>query len=246
MYPVIVSICFTVTSYIIIGIFYLGTSRWPSSYQNKRVLFVTAHPDDEAMFFGPTIRYFKGVASEIFLLCLSNGNYDGLGDIRSIELQKSANKLGFPSGNVKLAQNPTLQDTPLKKWCKSEVASEVARYVKSISADIVITFDKDGVSGHINHKSTAEGVVHALTTNVIPDNVIVYQLNSVNLFRKYSSFLDCFLSSKGTVYNIGSLADIIHIQSAMKAHKSQFTWFRKLYVMFSRYMVVNTLQSVNM
>lgn len=32
----------------------------------------------------------------------------------------------------------------------------------------------------------------------------------------------------------------------MKAHESQYVWFRKLYMMFSRYTLINTLQEVNM
>ena len=31
----------------------------------------------------------------------------------------------------------------------------------------------------------------------------------------------------------------------MAAHKSQYVWFRKLYMIFSRYTFINTLQEVN-
>lgn len=40
----------------------------------KRVLFVTAHPDDECMFFGPIIlKLARQSDCQIFLLCLSEG-----------------------------------------------------------------------------------------------------------------------------------------------------------------------------
>lgn len=40
----------------------------------KRLLFVTAHPDDECMFFGPTIQYYtKKKNCAIYLMCLSTG-----------------------------------------------------------------------------------------------------------------------------------------------------------------------------
>lgn len=40
----------------------------------RRVLIVTAHPDDECMFFGPTILSLaKRSNCTIYLLCLSNG-----------------------------------------------------------------------------------------------------------------------------------------------------------------------------
>jgi N-acetylglucosaminylphosphatidylinositol deacetylase len=48
-------------------------------------LIVIAHPDDEAMFFVPTIKYLRKY-NNISLLCLSNGNATGLGRIREKEL----------------------------------------------------------------------------------------------------------------------------------------------------------------
>lgn len=52
----------------------------------KKVLFVTAHPDDECMFFTPTIEAMKK-ESDLYILVLSNGGYDGLGKIRQKEME---------------------------------------------------------------------------------------------------------------------------------------------------------------
>ncbi len=52
----------------------------------SNVLFVIAHPDDECMFFGPTITALvqpssrdsssrKKKAKDIYILCLSDGNF---------------------------------------------------------------------------------------------------------------------------------------------------------------------------
>ena len=39
-----------------------------------RILLITAHPDDECMFFAPTILSLgRSVRAELFLLCLSEG-----------------------------------------------------------------------------------------------------------------------------------------------------------------------------
>lgn len=43
--------------------------------QSKRALIVIAHPDDESMFFGPTIISLVKRNCQVFLLCLSNGSY---------------------------------------------------------------------------------------------------------------------------------------------------------------------------
>ncbi len=47
-----------------------------------------AHPDDEAMFFAPSIIQLNNF-NNISVLCLSNGNYAGLGKTREKELEKS-------------------------------------------------------------------------------------------------------------------------------------------------------------
>lgn len=38
-----------------------------------KTLLITAHPDDECMFFAPTILALNNTKSEVFLLCLSEG-----------------------------------------------------------------------------------------------------------------------------------------------------------------------------
>lgn len=50
-------------------------TRTRGSLGAKRVLIVTAHPDDECMFFGPTIFRLCEQGAEVYLLCLSNGNF---------------------------------------------------------------------------------------------------------------------------------------------------------------------------
>jgi len=82
-----------------------------------RALLLTAHPDDEAMFFAPTVlaltkpppvaqtppaNEFEEVIigerpPELFSLCLSTGNADGLGKTRKQELFASLEVLGVPS-----------------------------------------------------------------------------------------------------------------------------------------------------
>lgn len=36
------------------------------------------------------------------------------------------------------------------------------------------------------------------------------------------------------------------IQSAMHQHRSQMLWFRRLYIIFSRYMIINSLTELNL
>jgi N-acetylglucosaminylphosphatidylinositol deacetylase len=79
-----------------------------------RILLLTAHPDDETFFFGPTITSLipsfavavSGSSSNntsdsvsltlphVYSLCLSVGNADGLGNTRRDELGESLDVLG--------------------------------------------------------------------------------------------------------------------------------------------------------
>jgi N-acetylglucosaminylphosphatidylinositol deacetylase len=78
-----------------------STTQYP-----PRILLLTAHPDDETFFFGPTLTSLipssKSNVSgpvtltfpQVYSLCLSVGNADGLGDIRRRELGDSFDILG--------------------------------------------------------------------------------------------------------------------------------------------------------
>lgn len=99
-----------------------------SSYPNplaphERVLLLTAHPDDECFFFGPTLLAFREQGTPVYSLCVSNGatcllplgacltpfqpgNYDGLGAQREQELRESLSVLGVPSEMSFLIDHP--------------------------------------------------------------------------------------------------------------------------------------------
>ncbi len=82
--------------------------------QAKNVLLVTAHPDDEAMFFAPTILSLANRQEiALFHVCLSNGNADGLGETRKAELGYSLDILGISRQNRWLVDNPYVRTRSL-------------------------------------------------------------------------------------------------------------------------------------
>ena len=81
---------------ILIGLYFYHIDRLPFEVPTgSAVLLVIAHPDDEAMFFGPTLRALSKKGIPVQVLCLSNGNADGLGKIREKELAASLKTLGI-------------------------------------------------------------------------------------------------------------------------------------------------------
>lgn len=80
-----------------------------SSQGPTRVLLLTAHPDDECLFFAPTVLGLvakKAPAPEVYSLCLSTGNADGLGETRQAELGRSLGILGVEGDRRWVVDHP--------------------------------------------------------------------------------------------------------------------------------------------
>lgn len=74
----------------------------------------------------------------------------------------------------------------------------------------------------------------------------LFTLDSVNLCRKYTFVFDLLLSMIVSSYwCVLSWRDFCLVQQAMAEHHSQMVWFRRLYIIFSRYMVINSLREMN-
>ncbi|KAG5965870.1 hypothetical protein E4U58_002667, partial [Claviceps cyperi] len=77
--------------------------------RSKRICLLIAHPDDEAMFFAPTVLALTRpqTGNHVKILCLSTGNADGLGETRRKELVKSGVHLGLRGeDDVFVVDNP--------------------------------------------------------------------------------------------------------------------------------------------
>ena len=209
----------------------------------KRVLLVTSHPDDEVMFFGPTVLSMASNPNiTLFLLCMSNGDYRREGQTRKKELYHACKILGIREGNITVLSYTKLRDDPNLRW-RDEIVSEVVLHnIEAQDVDTVITFDRHGVSGHKNHCALYTALAFLCHENRIPRTCRVFALRSVNFLRKYSSVFDVpmsFLLTPSAAYVAGPM-QWLHLRKAMRAHYSQYVWFRKLYMLFSRYTLINT------
>ncbi|KAK6822881.1 N-acetylglucosaminyl-phosphatidylinositol de-N-acetylase [Apiospora arundinis] len=188
-------------------------NRFPT-LRNKRICLLIAHPDDEAMFFAPTLLALTrpDTGNHVKILCLSTGNQDGLGDTRREELKKSAKLLGLRDEDDALVlDDPNFPDSITTTWDTDRIstllcqafAPHLSRRSSSsgtpplASIDVLLTFDEGGVSGHPNHKSLYHGArrfISALTAGkpgyACP--VDLYTLTTVGFVRKYCGFLDVF------------------------------------------------------
>ena len=98
--------------------------------QTKRnALLVIAHPDDEAMFFSPFLLASTTKAWEVSVLCLSTGDFEGLGHVRYQELLASTDVLKVPRERVTVCDDPRLQDGMKNVWTNDAVTEVVIQHV---------------------------------------------------------------------------------------------------------------------
>lgn len=166
----------------------------PSVLRNKRIILLIAHPDDESMFFSPTVLGLSApsLGNHIKILCLSTGNADGLGETRKKELEAAAVSLGVRRReDVFVMDDPTrFKDGMNEQWSEKDIANVLAQAfapdavtgndVKATkkkkvnkdgpraTIDALITFDQHGISSHPNHISLYNGAKLFLT-NLMQD-----------------------------------------------------------------------------
>lgn len=239
----------------------------PSTQSTKLHILVIAHPDDESMFFIPTIRALLKSGETMWLLCLTTGDYDGLGKQRSKEIYQAAKLLGFEKCIVQ--NSDAIQDHPTQRWKTSDVvqaiqtaiAQEQDTIVRKYKSLVLLTFDDKGVSGHVNHIDTYLGVQQLISSQQkFPIHIVeAWQLESeTNPIIKYIPvlswiflLLSLVLSSQFHIVeskHAGIRVYRCHEPSlnwkAMAAHHSQFVWYRRLFVVFSCYTYVNSLKQI--
>nr|CAJ86242.1 H0402C08.18 [Oryza sativa] len=115
---------------------------------SRNVLLVLAHPDDESMFFAPTILFLKSKGHSIHILCLSQGNADGLGNIRKEELYLACVTLKIPAEQVKVLDHSELQ----------------VLYYELIFADLLDGFHKNWDHGLIAELTLAQSQLWNIDT----------------------------------------------------------------------------------
>ncbi|GMG29913.1 unnamed protein product [Ambrosiozyma monospora] len=235
---------------------------------SKDIVLVIAHPDDEAVFFTPTILELGKInyQNNLHLVCLSNGDFDKLGRTREWELQKSARLLGF--SNYKVLE---YEDNPNLQWDGESIGSDLEKILfdewrLSSNDTVMLSFDEFGVSSHANHKSTHFAVkqfsakhgikMFKLITWPIWNKFSLFFLTNLELIWKYAKYL--FGITHDVQFSIGQFKYSDHsfiiyndfnnwfvsLSTMTYAHYSQLVWFRFFWIFISRYMNANELELV--
>ncbi|KAI0184590.1 putative deacetylase LmbE-like domain-containing protein [Xylaria flabelliformis] len=163
--------------------------------RHGRICLLTAHPDDEAMFFGPTLLVLTQpeAGNHVKILCLSTGEAGCLGHIRRKELirkKKSYMKLGLrqESDIYMNGAYANFQDSPALDWGQDKIAAlleiqfashQVQSKASNENVDVLITFDEHSVSTHPHHISFHYGATP----------VDLYTLSCVSIMWKCTNLM---------------------------------------------------------
>lgn len=211
------------------------------------VNLIVAHPDDETMFFSPTllqlhVNYPPSVPLRV--ICLTNGDADGLGAVREQELRLSLQLL-LPARNTSVIVEG-FEDGMGVEWDTQQVVATINRHVSDASP-LLLTFDEHGVSGHINHVSCNTAVSALVEQREQPEQrFTALYLNSKRYFPpKYGSFvvdLARIITGRQPPVFMSTFPQYLLSLAAMcNAHASQMVWFRWGWWLASRFVFVNEL-----
>jgi LmbE family N-acetylglucosaminyl deacetylase len=135
--------------------------------EEPRLLAIFAHPDDETFLAGGTLAKYAAQGWDVRVISATygengrRGDYESLGtnefaDLRRRELQAACKALGIhPPMFLECA------DRALAAICWNSAAKEIARIIRRLRPDVVITFGPDGISGHPDHVALSQIVTGA-------------------------------------------------------------------------------------
>jgi len=185
-----------------------------------KIACVFAHPDDEAFGPGGTIAKLALEGHEVSIICVTDGDVDnnGLKDIRNKELLASAEILG-----VKQVLFLGFVDGTLSNAIYHKLANAIKEKLDQLQPETIITFDPNGVSGHLDHIAVTS-VVNWLFPKLPYLKKIMYFVSRIGVSQEIDDYFVYFPpgKSKDQVDEVVDIEMVWATQvAAMRAHVSQ-------------------------
>jgi LmbE family N-acetylglucosaminyl deacetylase len=154
--------------------------------QERRLVYVGAHPDDESFGMGATLAKYVALGVKVYYVCSTRGEagtvspdflkeYGSIAELRCSEMSAAAAVLGLAgvyyldfrdsgmAGSPENAHPDALVNAPLVK-----VTERLVRIFRQIQPDVVVTHDRGGGYGHPDHIATHNAVVEAFAASADP------------------------------------------------------------------------------
>ena len=192
----------------------------------KTVVCVFAHPDDES--FGPSGTIHKLTQEyDVYLLCATKGqagqdSNSGAGTSlttrRAEELRKSAKLLG-----VKKVHFLGFKDGALSNNLYHKLADKIRAYMEELRPEFVITYEPQGVSGHIDHITISMTTTFVVKKLSFIKEVWYYCLAKERAKKKENYFIHFPEGyARSQINKIVDVSDVWNVkEKAMMLHESQ-------------------------
>jgi LmbE family N-acetylglucosaminyl deacetylase len=212
---------------------------------DRRVLAVFAHPDDESLVAGGTLRACSEKGLETIIICLTRGELgfisdvdlatrETLGTVRQAELRTAGKKLGAKS--VECFNYP---DGELAWANTSEIVNLLSEKINDCRPEIIITFGADGLYWHPDHIAVHELTKSALSSNInqdffpavyyatFPENLMLELARALNLrglsFNAWGIDPSAFGVPSSTITTRLDVRKYLDAKvAALKFHQTQF------------------------
>jgi LmbE family N-acetylglucosaminyl deacetylase len=198
-----------------------------------RILAVFAHPDDETFGPGGTLARYAIEGHTVHLRTFTRGEAGTLGparylsrtqlaELRTKELNCAAAALhaasleiyGLPDGN--LAEVP--DDTGI---------GFIRQALELLKPDVLVTFHREGISGHPDHKTVARWSLKAVQEKERPVRLLGYGISTEQAARvKFRRLLP--IPDSDIRYTIDVSSALESKLSAIRCHKSQSELWEKI------------------
>ncbi len=156
---------------------------------HRRLLAVFAHPDDETFGTGGTLAYYAQHGVQVYLICATRGEvgqappdlkgFRSTGEMREDELRCAAGILGLKAVYFLGYRDSGMPGSPdnnhpqaLAAQPMQAVALVLARYLRELRPQVVITFDPIGGYRHPDHIAIHRATVEACRISGDPSQVI--------------------------------------------------------------------------
>jgi len=228
------------------------------------LLLVTAHPDDESMFFAPLLDAARAAGMHVRVLSLTDGGAGGDGRVRARELAAAGAALGFSPSVAAVAG---VRDGMHEEWDVGAAARAIVAEARAARARArggalaLASFDARGVTGHANHVAAAAAARAAARALGAP----LFALRTVPRGARFcgpraararwaaaaARGAPAALPRAGAwpraplVLFARGAAPCAGVWRGMRAHASQFVWHRRLWAIFSAYAYFVELECVD-
>jgi LmbE family N-acetylglucosaminyl deacetylase len=159
----------------------------------KRLLAVVAHPDDETFGMGGTLAHYAREGVEVHLICATRGEvgevepeklegFSSVGELRERELCCAADVLGLKKVHFLDYRDSGMPGSPdnqhplaLVQAPFDEVTMRIAKLIRRIQPQVVLTFDPIGGYMHPDHIAIHQATVRACEVSG-DSRVVLYEL----------------------------------------------------------------------